>query len=187
MSLDLLSLACAAIGALCLAAWPIMHGRKSILLAQLAVATSFAAHYALEGMPTAATLNLLGAVHVSIALLLGHLPRFRWIGWIMIPAILVVCLLTWTGWTSALSTAGTLVIAFGRIQIQPRRLMILVLAGTPFWLAHDVLVGSPLAFVDLFSLVVGITVLYRESRPTNKFATAEYQLRMIGPRSASSL
>jgi Bacterial inner membrane protein len=160
MDYDTLSLSCAGIGAAFLIAWPLMKTRATMLLAQLAVSTAFSAHYALEALPTAAVLNLLGALHLASLLLAVHLPGLNKVGLAVIPATLMICVTSWTDWTSLLSTAGTLLIAWGRMQTGADALKRLILAGTAFWLAHDLAVGSPLAVVDLFSLVVGVWVLH---------------------------
>lgn len=137
-----------------------MRTQATMLMAQLAVSTAFTAHYALEGLPTAAVLNLLGALHLAALLLAAYLPGLNKIGVAVIPATLLICVASWTDWTSLLATTGTLLIAYGRMQTGADALKRLILAGTAFWLAHDLAVGSPLAVVDLFSLIVGVWVLH---------------------------
>ena len=164
VSTEALSLSFAVVGALCLVSWPLMKTRNAMLLAQLGLALAFAAHYELEGLRTAALLNGLGALHVASSLLWGTSPRLKWIGYSMIPAILAACLLSWGGLPSILSTTGMLLIALGRVQVDAAAVRLLVLAGSPFWLAHDVLVWSPLAFADLLSIGVGAVALLRDRR-----------------------
>lgn len=161
---EALSLLCAGAGTLCLVSWSLMKTRRMMLLVQLGLALGFATHYGLEGQRTAALLNGLGALHVASSLLWGTSPRLKWIGYGMVPAILAACLLSWGGLPSILSTAGMLLIALGRVQVDPAAVRLLVLAGSPFWLAHDVLVGSPLAFADLLGIGVGLAALLRERR-----------------------
>lgn len=132
-----LSLTCAGIGAACLVGWPLMRTQATMLMAQLAVSTAFAAHYALEGLPTAAVLNLLGALHLAALLLAACLPGLNKVGIAVIPATLLICVASWTDWTSLLATTGTLLIAHGRMQTGADALKRLILAGTAFWLAHD--------------------------------------------------
>ena len=58
---------------------------------------------------------------------------------------------------------GTLLISVGRVQVDPRALQLLVLAGSPFWLAHDVIVGSPLIIADVLGLTIGVVTLIRRT------------------------
>lgn len=44
-----------------------------------------------------------------------------------------------SGRVSALSTIGMLLMAIGRVRVESARLRLLVVAGVPFWLAHDVI------------------------------------------------
>jgi hypothetical protein len=161
---ELLSLLCAGAGALCLVCWPLMKTRQRMLLVQLSMSLGFTAHYELEGLRTAALLNGLGALHVALSTVWGTSARLKWIGYGMIPAVLAACSLSWSGLLSILSTIGTLLIAVGRVQVDPAAVRLLVLAGAPFWFAHDWLVGSPLAFADLLSIGVGLVALFRNRR-----------------------
>ncbi|MDZ4310719.1 MAG: YgjV family protein [Cypionkella sp.] len=160
MDFDPLSLTCAGIGAAFLIGWPLMRTQANMLLPQFAVSAAFAAHCALEGLPTASALNLLGAPHLASLRLAAQFPGLKKVGIAVIPATLPICVASWTDWTSPLSTAGTLLIAYGRMQTATDALKRLILAGTAFWLAHDLAVRSPLVVVDLSSLVVGVWVLH---------------------------
>lgn len=159
-----LSLLAAGIGTVGLIVWPMFRSRQAMLLAQLTLTLGFSAHYALEGVVNASLLNLMGAIQIGLAMRWGESPRMAWIGRGMIPAILVVAVSSWSGWVSALSTIGMLLVATGRVQVDPARLRLLVVAGVPFWLAHDLIIGSPLVFADLFSLIVGVLAILRKER-----------------------
>ena len=63
-----------------------------------------------------------------------------------------------------LSTAGMMLVALGRTQNDPARLRLLVMAGIPFWLAHDLLVGSPLSIADAISAIVGLSAMLKHHR-----------------------
>ena len=78
------------------------------------------------------------------------------------PAIVGTCLLTWHGLPSLLSATGMALIALGRVRVVPAPMRILVLSGLPFWLAHDLIIGSPLAVVDALSLLTGAVALRRQ-------------------------
>lgn len=154
-SIDMLSLVCAALGTLCMVFWPIFPNRRHMLIVQLGIAAGFGAHYWLEGAQTAALLNGLGLLHVLASLFWGTSTRMKWVGYAMIPAIVIGCLATWSGLPSLFSGIGTTIIAVGRVQVSPSRLRVFVLAGTPFWLLHDLMIGSPLFFADAISIAMG--------------------------------
>ena len=119
-----------------------------MLLVQLGIGVGFGLHYAFMDVATAALVNLLGAVQIVAALAFGTSPRLKWMGYALVPAIVGTCLLTWHGLPSLLSATGMALIALGRVRVVPAPMRILVLSGLPFWLAHDLIIGSPLAVVD---------------------------------------
>lgn len=165
------------VGCVCVVTWPLFSTRWGMLLAQLLLTASFGLHYAIEGATTGAALNGLSALQVAAALAFGTSPRLWWVGTALIPAIVVGAFVTWSGMPSLLALIGTLLISVGRVQIDPRALQILVLAGTPFWLAHDVVVGSPLVIADGLGLAIGLATLVRR---------ASVPLPVLKPRHAAS-
>lgn len=163
--IDALSLACAGLGARCMIVWPVFPHRRHMLMAQLGIALGFGAHYWLEGAQTAAILNGLGALHVLASLTWGTNRRLKWLGYAMIPAVVLACLVTWSGLPSAFSGLGTTLIAIGRVQVTASRLRLFVLIGTPFWLVHDLMIGSPLFIADAISIAMGLFAMARDARP----------------------
>lgn len=188
---EMVSWALVLAGAVCVVTWPLFSSRWGMLLAQLVLATSFGLHYAIEGATTAAVLNSLSALQVAAALTFGTSPRLWWVGYALIPATVVGGLVTWSGAPSLLAMIGTLLISVGRVQIDPRALQVLVLAGAPFWLAHDMIVGSPLVIADVLGLGVGlITLVRRSSIPLPALGPGSPQPRedrRIGPGTAGSI
>ncbi len=165
MTQDIFSFLSAAAGTICLVTWPLFSSRRSMLLVQLGIPSGYSVHYALVGAETGGLLNMLGAMLIVVSILFGTNPRLKWIGYAMIPAILIACIVTWTGLPSLLSTIGMILICIGRVQQSAEIMRWLVLAGTPFWLVHDSLVASPLIFADLLSIVVGTVALVRARMP----------------------
>jgi len=163
-SIDALSLACATLGTVCMIAWPIFPNRRHMLTVQLGIAAGFGAHYWLEGAQTAALLNGLGLLHVLASLCWGGNPRLKWVGYAMIPAIAISCLASWSGLPSLFSGIGTMLIALGRVQLSSSQLRLFVLAGTPFWLVHDVMIGSPLFAADAISIAMGLYAMAGHAR-----------------------
>ena len=163
LSAEPTALACGILGAICLMTWPLFRTRAAMLLVQLGIGVGFGLHYALLEIATAALVNVLGAVQIAAALLFGTNPWLRWIGYALVPAIAGACLVTWHGLPSLLSASGMALIALGRVQVIPSSMRILVLSGCPFWLAHDLIIGSPLAVVDALSLLTGAVALGRQA------------------------
>lgn len=157
-----LSLASALFGAVCLATWPLFRTRLAMLWVQLGIGIGFGLHYALLGATTAAMANVLGSVQIAVSILVGTSPRLRWTGYLFIPVMLFLPLVTWDGVTSLFAAIGTVVLAVGRMQSQEQKLRLLVLAGTLFWLVHDVLLFSPIAVVDALSFASGLYCYLRE-------------------------
>lgn len=155
----------ALVGMLCMVGWPLARTRRAMLIVQIGIGVGFGLHYALLGNLTASAVNALGAVQVAIALCLGDRPGLRWIGWAFVPAVVAAAFLTWQGLPTIVAAAGTLFIALARVQSNPIRMRILVLAGCPFWIFHDLLVGSPVIVADVLSLVTGVVLLMRQCPP----------------------
>jgi Bacterial inner membrane protein len=142
-----------------LAAWPLFRTRNTMLAVQLGALIVLSLHYALLGITTAATVNTLGAVQIGASLLIGTKPRLRWIGYALAATMVASSAVTWQGLVSALAAIGMAVVAIGRVQTSASIMRIIVLAGSPFWFAHDLLIKSPVAAADALSLTVGLGAL----------------------------
>jgi hypothetical protein len=142
-----------------LAAWPLFRTRCAMLATQLGALALLSLHYALMGVTTAAIVNALGALQLVACLAFGTHPRLRFLGYGLAGLMVVSSILTWQGLISALSTSGNLVIAFGRLQTRADLMRLIVLAGTPFWVLHDLLIESPVVLADVLSLAVGVVAL----------------------------
>ena len=159
--LDAVSLAAALVGMISLVVWPLFRTRQHMLLVQLAHLGGCALHYGIEGAATATMVISLSAAQVVSSLMWGADPRRKWVGYGMIPATVCASMLTWSGSPSLLAATGTLLIAIGRVQVDAGALRVLVLAGMPFWLAHDIMIGSPLVVADLLSIAMGMMAILR--------------------------
>lgn len=147
-----------------LGAWPLFRSRSAMLLMQLSALGWLTLHYALVGAVTAAGVNLLGAIQIAACLLVGNRPRWQWVGYALAILIVVMGIVTWQGIVSALAVIGMCLVALGRAQAGAQAMRVLVLAGAPFWLIHDLLIASPIAIADAISLIVGLWSL---TRPTS--------------------
>ncbi|MGH6884064.1 YgjV family protein [Hypericibacter sp.] len=145
-----------------LIAWPAFQSRSTMLTIQFGALTLLVLHYALIGVVTAAVMNALGATQIAVCLFLGTRPRLQWIGYALAVVMVAASIATWQGLVSALATAGMVLVAVGRVQTNVNLFRVIVLAGGPFWLAHDLLIASPVAAADALSLVIGLGALARQ-------------------------
>ncbi len=142
-----------------LAVWPLFRSRGAMLTLQLGALALLSLHYALLGVTTAAIVNGLSTLQLIACLALGTHPRLRWIGYGLAGLMVASSILTWQGLISLLSTAGNVVIAIGRLQVNADRMRLLVLAGAPFWILHDLIIASPVVLADTLCLLVGLAAL----------------------------
>jgi uncharacterized membrane protein YkgB len=159
INIDYAASICAFLAVVFLGAWPLFRSRHTMLLMQLAALVSLSLHYTLVDARTAASVNLLGAVQIVACLLFGARPRLRWIGYALACLMLGASVITWQETISVLSTIGMVLVAVGRAQPNASAMRLLVLSGSPFWLAHDLLIMSPIAIADAASLLVGLWTL----------------------------
>jgi hypothetical protein len=142
-----------------LALWPLFRTRCVMLSIQLGALAVLSLHYALLGVTTAAIVNALGTLQLIACLAFGTHPKLRVLGYGLAGLMLASSIVTWQGLISLLSTSGNVVIAFGRLQTKADRMRVLVLAGGPFWILHDLLIESPVVLADTLSLLVGLLAL----------------------------
>jgi surface antigen len=150
---------CACFGMAGLIVWPVFRARSAMLLTQLAGLIGVSVHYALIGLMTAALVSALGAVQITAALLSNDRRSLSRTGYVVAAMMACTSVVTWRGIASALSGSGMLLITAGRARVNGNSMRLLVLAGEPFWLAHDLMVGSPVAVADALCLILGIGTL----------------------------
>jgi Bacterial inner membrane protein len=144
----------------CLAIWPLFRTRSLMLIVYLGNNLGFVAHYALLDHWTAAAMNGLMAVQTAAAIGLVRWPRLRLAYYLLMPVVAGASLATWQGVPSLLAAAATALSSIGRMQSNETFLRALILASTPFWAAHDSVVGSlPGLVADLLSMATGAAML----------------------------
>jgi inner membrane protein len=154
--------ACGLVAMAGLIMWPLFRTRGAMLTIQLGALIMLVLHYALLGASTAAAMNALGAIQIAVCLLFAGKPRLRWIGYALAAFMVAASLATWQGLASALAASGMVLVAVGRVQTSASLMRMIVLAGGPFWLAHDLLMESPVAAADALSLAIGLGALARQ-------------------------
>ncbi len=149
-------------GMMCLIFWPVFRTRTTMLIVQLGIGIGLGVHYGLLGAWTGALMNALCAVQVAAAIPMERRPNLRWTYYAIIPAIAAASAVTWAGWPSAFAALGMVFLTLGRMQSNLLWLRLLLLAAVPFWLIHDVLVGSlPALVADVASFGIGAVMLWR--------------------------
>jgi hypothetical protein len=148
----------------CFATWPLFQARWTMLMAYIGNNLGFALHYALLGHWTAVAMNGLMSVQTVVAIMLVHQPRLRWAYYALMPVLALASVVTWQGIPSFLAAAATTLSTIGRMQTNDTVLRVLLLASTPFWAVHDLLVVSaPGLIADVLSMAIGATMLLRHS------------------------
>ncbi|MGG5811135.1 YgjV family protein [Falsiroseomonas sp. CW058] len=129
-----------ALGSAC--TWPLLRQRRAILSVQVLCSLLFALHYLLLGAPTAAAMCMAGVAQgIAVVALRGRALRIGVVGLTAVAAAGATAL-TWTGLPSALSLAGQLGGAVGRLQTDTQRLRLCFMVSVLFWTAHNLMVGS---------------------------------------------
>ena len=135
---------------------------------------AFAVHYGMLHHWTAVLMN--GVMGVQTVAAIG-LVRWAWLRWpyyALMPVLGAASLATWHGLPSYMAAAATALSTIGRMQRSDIVLRTLLLASTPFWTAHDLMVGSlPGLVADLLSMTIGAAMLLRRVLPNA--ATTPYQ------------
>jgi hypothetical protein len=167
------------IAMVCLATWPLFHARWTMLTTYIGNNLGFVVHYALLGHWTAVAMNGLMGVQTVVAIFLDRLPRLRWAYYALMPVLAAASLVTWQGLPSFLSAAAATLSTVGRMQTNETALRLLLLASTPFWTAHDLIVGSlPGLIADVLSMATGATMLLRRSSAVRVAVTGA--MRQLG-------
>ena len=175
------------IGMVCLASWPLFRARWAMLTIYIGNNLAFVAHYALLGHWTAVAMNGLMGVQTVVAIMLVRQPKLRSAYYALVPALAAASLMTWQGLPSFLSAAATTLSTVGRIQTNETALRVILLASTPFWMGHDLIVGSlPGLIADVLSMATGAAMLLRRS-PTVRIVLTVGAHRLSRPILRSGL
>lgn len=167
-------------GMACFAAWPLFRRRSTMLMTYIGNNLAFALHYGLLGQWTAVLMNGVMGAQTVVAIWLVRMPRLRWAYYAFMPALGGASLVTWHGAPSVLAAAATALSTIGRMQRNEVVLRMLLLAATPCWIAHDLMVGSlPGLAADILSMTIGATMLLR--RLSAVAATAETRRPLAVP------
>jgi hypothetical protein len=150
---------------LCFVVSPLFRARWMMLTTYIGNNLCFALYYALLGHWTAVAMNGVMSVQTVVAIMLVRQPRLRWAYYALMPVLALASVVTWQGVPSFLAAAATTLSTIGRMQTNDVILRVLLLAATPFWAVHDLMVGSFLGLIaDILCMATGATMLLRRSR-----------------------
>lgn len=149
---------------------PLFSQRDQILTAQLAASCLFAASYALMDQQTATSVCLIGATQTTLALIAGDRPWLNRMGYVFLPAVLVMGAATFSGLPTILAVTACCLMMIGRLQQDLMRMRGIQLCSCPFGAAHDIVVGAwPCLAGAILSFAIAAAAFRRER---NRRATA---------------
>ncbi|USD35863.1 MULTISPECIES: YgjV family protein [Ferrimonas] len=136
-----------------------------------------AIHFALLGHWTGALLMALACVRFAVSLIT---TRPFWC-WVFLLLTLPLTLLSWAGLPSLLSATGSALQTLSAFQRDDKRLRLGMIAGISFWLAHNIVVGSPMAIaMETLFITSNLIGLWRFHRPS-QFSVFRRQSPTLAP------
>lgn len=108
-----------------------------------------AVHFGLLDQWTGAGLMLLASARFAVSMV----STARAWQWLFVTAGVAVTWLTWAGLPSLLSGVGSTIQTLAAFRRCDRQLRLTMLVGISFWLAHNIVIGSPMA-IALESLFI---------------------------------
>lgn len=136
--------------------------RRLILLCLFGSVLLTAWHFFLLGQQSAGWLMLIAATRYLYCVFARQ--RLMMLCFILFSVTAV--LLTWHSWLSGIALAATLIQTVASFQSQDLKLRSMMLVGTSMWIAHNIMVVSPIAVVMeclfLTSNIVGLYRFYRD-------------------------
>lgn len=121
---------------------PLFGRRDAILIAQLAASCCYATSYALLEQETAASVCIIGAIQTTVAMLAADRGWLSRLGYVFIPAVLVLSVLTFSGLPTVLAATACCLMMIGRLQQDLVKMRAIQLGAGPFGAAHDIVVGN---------------------------------------------
>ena len=120
-----------ALGLAARVASPLFSRRDQVLTAQALAAGLFAESYALMGQMTATSVCLIGAAQTIVALIAGERPWLRRLGYLLVPAVVVLGAATFSDLSTILAVSGCCLMMIGRLQRDLRRMRGIQICASP--------------------------------------------------------
>lgn len=148
------------------ASWPLIKRRRFLLCGQVLACFFMFVHFCLLGAHTGAAVMAAAGLQAILAIPLESHPNFKSV---YFASLLLTPLLAWLSWNGLPSIFSTLALVFfciGNLQINIKRLRILLLCCLFCWVGHNLLIQSYPALVSNFiALCTSIYGLMREFMP----------------------
>jgi hypothetical protein len=142
--------------------WPFFSSTRVMLLIQSLGAGSFAIHFFLIGAETAALTSCAALFQLCIVRFIRTNLRVHLCFGASMAFVAVLTILSWHGFASILALVGCFLASLARLQKVPRLMKLGFLASTPFWVVHNLLVGSIFgSAVDAVSLTGNLSSFWR--------------------------
>jgi len=145
------------------ASWPLIKYRKFLLTGQVLACLFMFAHFWLLGAYTGAAVMAVAGVQALLAIPLESHAKFKSL---YLASLLLSPLVAWFSWHGLPSVFSTMALAFfcvGNLQIDTKRLRILLLGCLFCWVGHNLLISSYPALVSNFiALCTSVYGLSRE-------------------------
>ena len=151
------------LGVIANALWPLIKHRKYLLCGQVLACFFMFMHFWLLGAHTGAIVMAAAGIQAALAIPLESHPKFKSVYLASLLLTPIVAWLSWHGLPSIFSTLALVFFCYGNLQIDIKRLRILLLCCLFCWVGHNLLIGSYIALVSNFiALCTSIYALFRE-------------------------
>lgn len=162
-------------GVIANALWPLIKQRKYLLCGQVLACAFMFAHFWLLGAYTGAVVMAAAGVQASLAIPLEAHPKFKSVYLFSLLLTPLVSWFSWHGLPSLFSTFALVFFCMGNLQINTKRLRILLLFCLFCWVGHNLLISSyPALLSNFLALCTSIYGLSREFMP-NKSSQQDAQ------------
>lgn len=152
-------------------AWPLFRARQMMLAMQLGATCSYGTSYALMEQDTATAVCLTGAIQTIIALLAGDRPWLSKMGYMFLPAVMTIGVVTYSGLPTIFAVTACCLIMIGRMQSDTLRMRGVQLSASPFGAAHDAFVGAwPCLLGALVTFIIAVTAFRRELKTRHQLS-----------------
>lgn len=161
-----LSMAFGILGVCANTLWPLINQRKLLLLGQVIACICMFLHFWLLGAHTGAAVMATAGLQATLAIPLETHPRFKSIYFISLLLIPFISWLTWHGLPSVFSTFSLIFFCIGNLQVNTKKLRLLLLCCLFFWVGHNLLISSyPALISNILALCTSFYALARELKP----------------------
>lgn len=145
------------------ASWPLIKQRKFLLSGQVLACFFMFVHFWLLGAHTGAAVMAVAGVQAVIAIPLESHPKFKSLYLVSFVLTPLVSWFSWHGLPSVFSTFALAFFCIGNLQVNTKRLRILLLGCLFCWVWHNILISSYPALVSNFiALCTSVYGLSRE-------------------------